>query len=814
MYNKRSENTFDSQSIQCWHEKMLRFDRNFAFKKEIMIKGRMIWATNVIKSLKLTPGAAIASVRYNNEDFVLSFDVDQNGFLVSQADLKDKKIYAIIYALCLEIDKILSTLPERSDKLENSNGNNKSEILDKNPSIDTVSLDENKCLLVKISINNQNLVLRSFLDNDEHKPIFMQSNRVLSRISGDDRKISILRLLFNAKKANCKFCLDHRDYRISNWRDAILFYSEKLPVWRKYFNIKLDSECDLLSRGILAISICAKISAADEGYIKILWEISTKYGNINNEHLSILLRANGRPIFLENIGVVCMSSEQVEAIRSVLSLQIKENIFPYYMLYFLINQSSILVDTDLPKEITATESTTSLNLLPCLKEYQKIGVQWMRNVLDYGCQCLLADEMGLGKTLQVLSLICANSTAQRSLIVCPASVISVWEGEIGKFFPEKTVTVLGISDSINSDFVLASYNQARRLNDHFTGLVFDYVVLDEAQYIKNSSSKTARACCNILAKHKIAVTGTPIENNLNDVWSIFKFLMPGLLYNFRDFQKKIAHKEYREKLKWQIAPFILRRTKESVRLQLPERNEIELLCPLSKTQSKLYRAFKEQLFDDCKNYHAKGSNKERMNILTTIMRMRQVCDCVDILPKKYLANKKTECPKLDMLMLKLDEIFAKNKKVVIFSQFLGFLSKIEEEISQNFPQCKVFKLTGMTSKRRFLVENFQNDSGASVMLISLKAGGVGITLHAAEYAFLMEPWWNPAVEEQAIARIHRIGQEKITTIYRLITQDTIEQRMRDMQIKKKYLFDEMIKDSGQDVTFEKFCIQNIQELIN
>jgi SNF2 family DNA or RNA helicase len=289
--------------------------------------------------------------------------------------------------------------------------------------------------------------------------------------------------------------------------------------------------------------------------------------------------------------------------------------------------------------------------------------------------------------------------------------------------------------------------------------------------------------------------------------------MPGLLYNYRDFQRKIAHGEFRAKLKEQVAPFILRRTKDSVRLQLPERNEIDLFCPLSPVQAKIYHKFKEQLSSSHRNYGEHMLAKDRMNILTTIMRMRQTVDCVDILPKKYNPYRETNSPKIDAMMLKLEEIVAAGKKVVIFSQFLGFLGKIEAEIAGKLPAVAVFKLTGATHKRKLIVDNFQNHNGAAVMLISLKAGGVGITLHSAEYAFLMEPWWNPAVEEQAIARIHRIGQQKVTTIYRMIAPNTIEQHMRTMQIAKKHLFGEVIQDSANDTSFINFYMQNLGEFL-
>jgi SNF2 family DNA or RNA helicase len=770
-----------------------------------MAKGRMIWATNAIKHVELQRDKATALVKYNGEDCRINFNITSGGDLESDSNLEDRKISSLIWAICLEIDLLLSTHVD-SAAIEPDYG----ESLLEN---ELTTVDPNKCLLAKIAIEGQSLILRSFLDNDPRKPIFMQTNRGLSKISGDNKKISILRLLLNAKKANFKFCFEHRDYRICDWRDALVFYREKLAVWQKYFNAELVEPCSLLGRGLVRISTTAEISAIDGNRIKIIWHLDSDFGEIDKAQLDALLHANGRPRFIEKFGVTVLSENQVDVIRSLLSMRLAEDIFPRYMLYFLFNQSAIGLDTELKISESFAECASDLPLPTCLKEYQKNGVRWMRSVLDSGCQCLLADEMGLGKTLQVLTLICADQNAKSTLIVCPASVLPVWEGEIGKFFPGKTVSILQSGETGESDFTLTSYNQARRLHNALQGKIFDYLVLDEAQYIKNFSSKTARACCTIGAKFRIAVTGTPIENNLNDVWSIFKFLMPGLLYNYRDFQKKISHAEFRAKLRNQIAPFILRRTKDSVRLQLPERNEIELLCPLNPTQAKVYRNLREQLAKSYNSYAELASSRERMNILTTLMRMRQTADCLDILPEKYNPHRDTNSPKIDMLMLKLEEIVSENKKAVVFSQFLGFLSKIEAEIGSKLPNCQLFKLTGATAKRKVVVDGFQNQGSSAVMLISLKAGGVGITLHAAEYAFLMEPWWNPAVEEQAIARIHRIGQQKVTTIYRLIAPNTIEQYMRSMQVEKKHLFDEIIQNSGGDISFANFYMQNLGELL-
>jgi superfamily II DNA or RNA helicase len=671
-----------------------------------------------------------------------------------------------------------------------------------------------KTVLVKFCLCSNNVVMRAFLDNSEKKPIFMQSSNSVTVISGNAKKMSLLRLLFYAKKAKFEFCTSNRDYRLKNLRDAANLMINRFDIWDKYFHVSLAPEMLLLKRGVIFPEICARVRETDPGHIKIEWVISTPYGRIDSSEMQDLLKANGRSIFIKNIGAVALTTNQISVIRHVFCNDFDAELRKY-MLYVLLNQSYITVDTTGCKISHIDVGTTKFKLPDFLKNYQHDGVHAMRAILDAGCHCLLADEMGLGKTLQALALICSDGHETRTLVVCPASVIFVWQQEIEKFFPGKTSGVVDkfYDFSACPDFLLCSYAQVHKMNEKLKELSFTYIILDEAQYVKNPRSKTMLACCNLAGEYRIAMTGTPIENNLMDIWSIFKFLMPGFFGGYKQFQKSIESQWFRENLQRQISTFTIRRTKQSVAIELPKRNELELVCQMNHGQKMAYDEIRNNLKSKLRDF--KGSNSvARMNVLAAITRLRQAACAQFILPESLRHDNSKVSQKIDALMLKLETIFAEGKKAIIFSQFLSFLEEIKTKIKEVAPDMKIHSLTGATLNRKATVEDFQNAKGSTVILVSLKAGGVGITLHAAEYVFLMEPWWNPAVEEQAIARIHRIGQKNITTVYRMITKDSIEERMRAIQSSKNELFSEFIRTGVDNIAMTNFYLKNLEALLN
>ncbi|MDR1890988.1 MAG: DEAD/DEAH box helicase [Puniceicoccales bacterium] len=822
MLPNHPECEFTRASIVSWKKKLAQFDMGQYFGRRPCSIAKGVFATQAIKKVVLEEHKATIVAYFNGD--TINFDVafDSVGHLETSINKLNKlKVTSqiVTIAALMAITKLVDS--ENVDIVEDNFSSPmdlpKDEIAMENLMEKAYTHQKNrleKNVLVKFSICGNSVSMHAFLDNSEKKPIFMQSSSSITVISGNVKKMSLLRLLFYAKKANLEFCAANRDYRSKNLRDAIDLIGNKFDTWNKYFYVQFSPEMLLLKRGAIFPNICAKVCELDPEHIEIKWIIETEYGLIDSQKMPDLLKANGRLIFIEKIGAVALTANQISVIRHVFCCDHGAKLRKY-ILYVLLNQHHIRVDASGCKITHIDVGNVKFQLPDFLKNYQRDGVYTMQAILDAGCHCLLADEMGLGKTMQVLSLVWANGKNRHSLVVCPASVISVWQKEIEKFFPDKTFATVDkhYNFSNKSDFLLCSYAQVHKMNTELRKLSFDYVILDEAQYAKNPRSKTMQACCNINGRFRIAITGTPIENNLMDIWSIFKFLMPGFFCGYKQFQTSISLPDFRRNFQKQIATFTIRRTKQSVAIELPKCNEIEIICKMNHSQRFAYDAIKNSLRSKLTNFNTSDS-KMRMNILTAITRLRQAACSQFILPEALRHSNSRDSQKIDILMLKLETIVAEGSKVLVFSQFLEFLKEIKYRIAESTLETKVYSLIGSTSNRKTLVDTFQNTKGSAIMLISLKAGGVGITLHAAEYAFLMEPWWNPAVEEQAIARIHRIGQKNITTIYRLITEESIEERMRAIQISKNELFNDFIKTGVDNIAMTNFFLKNLESLLD
>lgn len=427
----------------------------------------------------------------------------------------------------------------------------------------------------------------------------------------------------------------------------------------------------------------------------------------------------------------------------------------------------------------------------------------MAHLCDVGCHGLLADEMGLGKTLQVLTLLATRPLADLPcLVVCPASVVPVWQEEVARFYPELAVEVLKAGQDFTTNKAnviwLASYTQLRKHRKLLPECTFAYAVLDEGQFIKNPDAKVTQTCFAVRAKHRIVLTGTPLENRHLDLWSIFRFLLPGLLGSRATFEKVLNAnpKATSERLRAQLAPFVLRRTKKAVAKELPPKVEMELLCPLTTVQRTEYARIcaegLEKLGDDV----GAAIREKSFGFLALLTRLRQTCCDPDMLP--WRKSPLSDSGKITLLMEKLGEVIENGHKVVIFSQFVMLLDRVREALEENYPALTRYELTGMTLDRQKPVHDFQTVDGAAAMLVSLKAAGTGITLHAADYVFLLDPWWNPAVEAQAVDRVHRIGQTNTVFVYRMVTTGTIEERIQELKEEKKDLFDKLVGGLGGD----------------
>jgi len=416
--------------------------------------------------------------------------------------------------------------------------------------------------------------------------------------------------------------------------------------------------------------------------------------------------------------------------------------------------------------------------------------------------------MWLGKTLQTLAWLLwlrgqPNFSGLPSLVVCPKSVTENWAVEAERFAEGLTVQVLprGGCDAETlkrirneAGLLVINYSQMR-LIDSISSLPWHAVILDEAQYIKNPQSQTAQGACALKAEHRLALSGTPIENRLLDLWSIMTFAMPGVLGNRaafgRDFDQR-TDPLARRRLAARVRPFVLRRTKTEVAKDLPERIEEDIHCELEGEQAKLYTAeLKRARAALLKIKTSQELDKARFNILTSMLRLRQIC-CHPALVGAQ--SKENSSAKLSALLDLLEPLMAEGQKVLVFSQFVEMLNLIQAEVVSR--DWNHFMLTGDTEDRGTLVKNFQQTEGSAIFLISLRAGGFGLNLTAASYVVLFDPWWNPAVENQAIDRTHRIGQTSTVIAYRLVTKESIEEKIRALQTQKRAMAEDILGEES------------------
>lgn len=451
-----------------------------------------------------------------------------------------------------------------------------------------------------------------------------------------------------------------------------------------------------------------------------------------------------------------------------------------------------------------------------LRHYQHEGFTWLATLWRMGLGGILADDMGLGKTLQVLTTI---AWAQEelppgdgpTLVVAPTSVVHNWQREAQRFTPSLRVNVVGSTEKKTrgvvdeacqgADIVVTSYQRLRLDEDAYAQRPWNAVIFDEAHMVKNPSTQTYRAAASIKSERKILLTGTPVENSLMDLWSLLRLCSPGLLEKREVFRqhyvKQIDRGEARDRLALlhkRIAPFVVRRTKEIVASELPEKSIHVTMVDLVPAHQKIYDRALARERQNILGLLRDDMGKKRIDVLAGLTRLRRLCLDVGITREKY-SGKPPVSAKREVLMNHLNDLVASGHKALVFSQFTDYLDAIEESLRKE--DISFSRLDGSTADREAAVASFK-EPGTSVFLISLKAGGVGLTLTEADYVFIMDPWWNPAAENQAIDRAHRIGQDKPVTVYRLIAAGTIEEKVYALQQRKQELFDAVMGDSALD----------------
>lgn len=443
-----------------------------------------------------------------------------------------------------------------------------------------------------------------------------------------------------------------------------------------------------------------------------------------------------------------------------------------------------------------------------LRSYQLQGLAWLDQLRGCHFSGVLADDMGLGKTVQALALLQLEKERghlnQPSLIIAPTSLVENWFDEAKRFTPDLKVLIFHGADRHwagfqEHDVVISTYGTVVRDKALLIGIPFYYLILDEAQCIKNSRTKTTQIIQQLSAQHRLCLTGTPMENHLAELWSLFHFLMPGLLGDAKQYRQffKIPierqnNQERRKILAARVQPFMLRRTKNQVLSELPPKTEIVHMITLQGPQRDLYEAIRMTMEKRVRDaIAAQGIGRSHIVLLDALLKLRQVCCDPRLLSIAEAEIAYDHSAKLDALMTLLDSLIEEGRRVLIFSQFTSMLKLIEEVLqSRRYPY---FKLTGQTQGRQALVDRFQAGE-VPIFLISLKAGGTGLNLTRADTVILYDPWWNPAVQEQAAGRSHRIGQENPVFIYKLIAAGTVEEAILAMQVKKRELVDSILNN--------------------
>ena len=596
------------------------------------------------------------------------------------------------------------------------------------------------------------------------------------------------------------FEADFRSWRQSLKADAVhAFFQEVLPAFEALGELKIsESLQDLYQVQKPQVHISSKGS---------LLEIQFDFQDIDQEEIDRAMKAlvEKQDYYISSSNQVYYFDDQTKRIRQDLEElgieDLQDGAFrarkslAYTLSHLFKDQDQISFTEEfrnLAHDLTHPEDfpMKELNIQAELRDYQKKGIQWLQMLHHYGFGGILADDMGLGKTLQTIAFLSSQVQADTSvLILAPSGLIYNWADEFQKFAPDLDVVVVhGLKshrESIlaeNHQIYVTSYATFRQDSEIYRNLSFDFLFLDEAQVMKNAQTKIAQSLRRFVVPSVFALSGTPIENHLGELWSIFQIVLPGLLPAKKEFMKLST-----ERVAQFIKPFVMRRKKEEVLTELPDLIEVVYKNELEDQQKAIYLAQLQQMQERLGQVRDSEFQRNRVEILTGLMRLRQICDT----PALFMEDYQGESGKLDSLRDLLVQIAEGGHRVLIFSQFRGMLDRIEQEL----PDLGLtsFKITGSTpSQERQEMTKAFNQGERDVFLISLKAGGVGLNLTGADTVILVDLWWNPAVESQAIGRAHRMGQEQAVEVYRLVTRGTIEEKIQELQEKKKNLVSEIL----------------------
>jgi len=832
MNHRTSQRVYSDSALDNW---LSRLQENWesGFDAEAVESGRGLYRDGAIRQVELGADDAIVHLRLvDGEDAYVVLDWN-DGKVFARSSIEDTFLRDVIASAALyEIEELVAEEVGALPPDESASGPKEPEDDARDDAPQPPPVPEEapaaRELVARFEAVDAGLAMEVFWRNEQG-----QTQRALGPEAPSAEKMSavereaMIRLASHARRDGFRYQANAARYEMRRLDRLPGFVRTDLKRWREHFLVEVGDDIESLAAGVREVDVAVEVNEEMLGDgLDINWRVSLGNGHLSDRERRRLLRQTDEgPVLLPGRGLVRLNRKQARAIAETGdSLAVVAGRAPRYLLFSLFAQEAIQLE--LSAELEAWRERLfspdlSVNGAPSfLRSYQQHGVHWLRHLFDCGCHGLLADEMGLGKTLQVLSLLNTRPVSGKpSLIVCPASVVPVWQQEIERFFPEMETAVLGKDRNFENEarplLWLASYTQLRRRRPHLDQVHFAYAILDEAQFIKNPDAKSTQACLALKADHRLALTGTPLENRFLDIWTIFRFLMPGLLGLRRHFEDVVADEDpaAMERIRTQVGPFILRRTKKEVARELPDKVELDLVCPLTDLQRSEYQRIATEGVSRFGDNLPDGMRENAMGLLTLLTRLRQTCCDPGLLP--WMNVDIAQSGKLNLLRDRLGEILANGRKAVVFSQFVRLLDRAKGALGEAFPDVPVYELNGRTVDRQKPVQAFQNRKGAGIFLVSLRAGGSGITLHAADYVFLLDPWWNPAVEAQAIDRVHRIGQRRVVFVYRMITAGTIEQRIQRLKAEKRELFNQAVGEASGGEDFARYfrSLKDLTELI-
>lgn len=744
---------------------------------------------------------------------------------------KDKKEEFSTYVL----PKLEKYMDFSANVEENENKNNQ---IDINKLASKVYLDLDEKGNIKLKLNfcysdtEFNVLEKDYENYIKEKNIkrnIVEERKVLERLFTDG---------FEIVKNKDYFVLKEEDYiyeflveKVENYMNDFEVLVTDVFKNKKVRKPRISNISVKVESGLLEMDM-SKIDIDTDEIKKILqsYNIKKKYHKLKNGDLLQLEQSEDLDFLNDMSNNLDVDFSKID--KGVLKLPVNRSI---YLEKLLDNNKEISVTkndeynkliNNISDKNFSDKITVSKNFEKILRPYQQVGYKWLKVLENYKFGGILADDMGLGKTLQVIALLESSlkeKVKKTSIVVCPSSLVLNWKAEVEKWCPKIKVLIIKgdaitretLINSYNKyDLIITSYDLLKRDVLEYEDKKFKYIIADEAQYIKNFSTQNATSLKSLEGEVRFALTGTPIENSIAELWSIFDFVMPGYLYSYNKFKKKFEQpilanddKKTLEKLKQLIEPFVLRRVKKEVLTELPDKNITILNNEMEKEQEKIYYSYMAQIKQEVDSeVNENGFEKSKLKILMLLTRLRQIC-CH---PGLFIENYNGESGKLKQCMDIVNEAISSGHKILLFSQYTSMFEIIEKELEKL--NINYYKLTGSTpvDKRVDMVESFNKNDDVKIFLISLKAGGTGLNLTSADVVIHYDPWWNLSSENQATDRAYRIGQKNSVQVYKLITSNTIEEKINRLQKRKAELSDKLL--STEETFINKLSKEEIMSL--